>query len=122
MDGRKIYEFALNNVPNAMKTCLDNSGVDIKEVKKIFIHQANEKMDEAILKRFYRLYKTEIPEGIMPMSIQTLGNSSVATIPTLFDLVKNNKLENHSLTKGDVIIFASVGAGMHINAIVYKYL
>lgn len=121
MDGRKIYEFALNNVPNAMKTCLDNSGVDIKEVKKIFIHQANEKMDEAILKRFYRLYKTEIPEGIMPMSIQTLGNSSVATIPTLFDLVKNNKLENHSLTKGDVIIFASVGAGMHINAIVYKY-
>jgi len=121
MDGRKIYEFALNNVPNAMKTCLDNSGVDIKEVKKIFIHQANEKMDEAILKRFYRLYKTEIPEGIMPMSIQTLGNSSVATIPTLFDLVKNNKLENHSLTKGDVIIFASVGAGMHINAIVYRY-
>ena len=121
MDGRKIYEFALNNVPDAMKTCLDKSGVDISEVKKIFIHQANEKMDEAILKRFYRLYKTEIPEGIMPMSIHKLGNSSVATVPTLFDLVKNNKLENHSLTKGDVIIFASVGAGMHINAIVYKY-
>ena len=121
MDGRKIYEFALNNVPNAIKTCLDNSGVGIKDVKKIFIHQANEKMDEAILKRFYRLYKTDIPENIMPMSIQTLGNSSVATIPTLFDLVRNNKLENHSLSKGDVIIFASVGAGMHINAIVYKY-
>lgn len=121
MDGRKIYEFALNNVPNAIKTCLDKSGVGIKDVKKIFIHQANEKMDEAILKRFYRLYKTDIPENIMPMSIQTLGNSSVATIPTLFDLVRNNKLENHSLSKGDVIIFASVGAGMHINAIVYKY-
>lgn len=121
MDGRKIYEFALNNVPNAMKTCLDNSGMDIKDVKKIFIHQANEKMDEAILKRFYRLYNADIPEDIMPMSIQTLGNSSVATIPTLYDLVKNNKLGNHSLNKGDVIIFASVGAGMHINAIVYKY-
>ncbi|GAA4293543.1 3-oxoacyl-ACP synthase III family protein [Aestuariibaculum suncheonense] len=121
MDGRKIYEFALTNVPKAMQSCLDASGVDIKDVKKIFIHQANEKMDEAILKRFYRLYRTEIPEHIMPMSIQTLGNSSVATVPTLFDLVKNNKLENHSLNKGDVIIFASVGAGMHINAIVYKY-
>ncbi len=57
----------------------------------------------------------------MPMSIQTLGNSSVATVPTLFDLVRNNKLENHSLKKGDVIIFASVGAGMHINAFAYKY-
>lgn len=121
MDGRKIYEFALTNVPLAMKSCLDKSGVNVKDVKKIFIHQANEKMDEAILKRFYRLYKTEIPEGIMPMSIHKLGNSSVATVPTLFDLVKNNKLENHTLNKGDVIIFASVGAGMHINAIVYKY-
>lgn len=121
MDGRKIYEFALMNVPKAMKTCLDNSGVDIKDVKKIFIHQANEKMDEAILKRFYRLYRTEIPEHVMPMSIQKLGNSSVATVPTLFDLVKNKQLDNHELNKGDVVIFASVGAGMHINAIVYQY-
>ena len=121
MDGRKIYEFALNNVPTAMKTCLDNSGIDIKDVKKILIHQANEKMDEAIIKRFYRLYKTPMPEGIMPMSIHKLGNSSVATIPTLFDLIKNGKLENHNLNKGDAIIFASVGAGMHINAIAYRY-
>jgi len=121
MNGRKIYEFALINVPKAMKTCLDNSGIDIKDVKKIFIHQANEKMDEAIIKRFYRLYKTQIPEGIMPMSIQKLGNSSVATIPTLLDLVKRNQLEDHNLNKGDIIMFASVGAGMNVNAIVYQY-
>lgn len=120
MDGRKIYEFALVNVPNAMKTCLDNSGMDIHKVKKIFIHQANEKMDEAILKRFYRLYKTEIPENVMPMTINKLGNSSVATVPTLYDLVKKNQLGNHSISSGDIVIFASVGAGMHINAIVYK--
>jgi len=36
MHGRKIYEFALNNVPDAMKTCLDNSGYAIDDVKKIF--------------------------------------------------------------------------------------
>lgn len=121
MEGRKIYEFALTEVPKAMKACLDSSGEDIKNVKKIFIHQANEKMDEAILKRFYRLFKTPAPDHVMPMSIQKLGNSSVATIPTLFDLVKQNQLEDHALNKGDIYIFASVGAGMHINAIVYKY-
>jgi 3-oxoacyl-[acyl-carrier-protein] synthase-3 len=121
MDGRKIYEFALNNVPLAMKSCLEKTGIDIKEVKKIFIHQANEKMDEAILKRFYKLYNTEIPEGIMPMTIHELGNSSVATIPTLFDMVRNNQVKDHHIKKGDIIMFASVGAGMHINAIVYKY-
>ena len=121
MYGRKIYEFALNNVPNALKNCLDKSGYKINDVKKILIHQANEKMDEAIVKRFYRLYKTPVPEKIMPMTIHKLGNSSVATVPTLFDLIRKDKLKDHKLSKGDIIVFASVGAGMHINAIVYKY-
>ncbi|XRE42593.1 3-oxoacyl-[acyl-carrier-protein] synthase, KASIII [Tenacibaculum discolor] len=120
MHGRKIYEFALTNVPKAMQTALDKSGVSIDDVKKIFIHQANEKMDEAIIKRFYRLYKKPVPEGIMPMSIHKLGNSSVATVPTLLDLVLKGNIENQEVKKGDVIILASVGAGMNINAIVYK--
>ena len=121
MHGRKIYEFALSNVPTAMKSCLEKSGIAIEEVKKILIHQANEKMDEAIINRFYKLYNQTPPEGIMPMSINFLGNSSVATIPTLYDLLVNNQLENHEIKKGDILLFASVGAGMNINAFVYRY-
>ncbi|MEZ4795440.1 MAG: ketoacyl-ACP synthase III [Flavobacteriaceae bacterium] len=120
MYGRKIYEFAITYVPEAMKLCLDKSGIPVEELKKIFIHQANEKMDEAIVQRFYKLYGKETPKGIMPMTINKLGNSSVATIPTLFDIVSNGKLEGHSVTKGDVVLFASVGAGMNINAVVYR--
>jgi 3-oxoacyl-[acyl-carrier-protein] synthase-3 len=45
----------------------------------------------------------------------------VATIPTLFDLLINGKLENQEIKKGDILLFASVGAGMNINAFVYKY-
>ena len=121
MYGRKIYEFAITNVPAAMKTALDKSGIAIESVKKIFIHQANEKMDEAIVKRFYRLFKTPVPEGVMPMSIHKLGNSSVATVPTLLDLVLKGNVENQEVKKGEVAIFASVGAGMNINAIVYQF-
>ena len=121
MYGRKIYEFALKQVPQAMKDCLEKSGYGIDDVKKILIHQANEKMDEAIVSRFYKLFKKTPPELIMPMSIRKLGNSSVATVPTLYDMLVKGDIENHSLNKGDVIIFASVGAGMNINAIVYKY-
>ncbi|MBO9585849.1 MAG: ketoacyl-ACP synthase III [Flavobacterium sp.] len=121
MYGRKIYEFALSNVPCAMKSCLDKSGVSIDEVKKILIHQANEKMDEAIVERFYKLYDKTAPKDIMPMSIHDLGNSSVATVPTLFDLILQGKIEKQEINKGDVLIFASVGAGMNINAFVYRY-
>jgi len=121
MYGRKIYEFALNNVPLALKSCLEKSEYSINDVKKILIHQANEKMDEAIVERFYKLYDMKMPEGIMPMSINMLGNSSVATVPTLYDLILKGKLENQEIKKGDIIMFASVGAGMNINAIVYKH-
>lgn len=121
MHGRKIYEFALSHVPTAMKSCLEKSGKSITDVKKILIHQANEKMDEAIMKRFYRLFNSKVPEGVMPMSIKELGNSSVATVPTLLDLILKGKMENQELKKGDVAIFASVGAGMNINAIVYQF-
>mgnify|MGYP006427909321 FL=1 len=121
MHGRKIYEFALTNVPKAMRSALDSSGVSIDQVKKILIHQANEKMDEAIIHRFYRQYGIKAPEGIMPMSIHKLGNSSVATVPTLFDLIVKENLDGHRITQGDILLFASVGAGMNINAFVYRY-
>jgi 3-oxoacyl-[acyl-carrier-protein] synthase-3 len=121
MYGRKIYEFALSEVPSAMKSCLDKSGLSIDDVKKILIHQANEKMDEAIIHRFYKLYDRSVPKDIMPMSIHELGNSSVATVPTLFDLLINGKIENQKLHKGDILLFASVGAGMNVNAFVYRY-
>ncbi|MBT2621253.1 ketoacyl-ACP synthase III [Chryseobacterium sp. ISL-6] len=121
MTGRKIYEFALLHVPDAMKKCLDDSGYKINELSKIIIHQANEKMDEEIVKRFCKLYDASAPKDIMPMVISKLGNSSVATVPTLLSMILNNELQNHDIKENDVVLFASVGAGMNINALVYKF-
>lgn len=121
MKGRKIYEFALKNVPMAMKECLEAAGLDIKDVRRVVLHQANEKMDEAMLQRFFALYKEKhIPDLIMPMSIAKLGNSSVATIPTLLDLIHSGKMPEYAVEKGDILLMASVGAGMNINAFTYR--
>lgn len=121
MKGRKVYEYAIKNVPLAMKACLDKAGLHVTQIKKFFLHQANEKMDEGFIKVLYKLYGLkEVPPHVMPMSIHQLGNSSVATIPTLLDLVKRGILDNHDLHHGDVVMFASVGAGMNINAVCYR--
>jgi 3-oxoacyl-[acyl-carrier-protein] synthase III len=121
MHGRKVYEYAIKQVAMAMKECLEKAGVPIEKLKKVFIHQANEKMDDGILKTLYKLHGIrEVPKDIMPMSIHWLGNSSVATVPTLFDLVSKGKVDDHQVEKGDIILFASVGAGMNINAICYR--
>jgi len=121
MHGRKIYEFSLKYVPGAIQECLIKADLDITDVDKILIHQANEKMDQEIVKRLFRSYNIrEAPKDIMPMSIQKLGNNSVATVPTLLDLIRKEDFEGHTLVKGDTIVFASVGAGMNINAIAYQ--
>jgi len=121
MNGRKLYQYALETVPQAIKACLEKSNTELSEIKKVLIHQANGKMDDAILDRLYNLYGVDnAPEDIMPMTISWLGNSSVASIPTLLDLILNNKLDPHKINKGDKLILASVGAGMNVNALIYK--
>lgn len=122
MKGRKVYEYALKYVPQAMKECFDKSGEQISDLKMIFLHQANDKMDEAIVKRFFELYGMDtLPENVMPMNIAYMGNSSVATVPTLLHQVINKEIGTYELNEGDLIIFASVGAGMNINAITYRW-
>lgn len=121
MNGRKLYQYALETVPQAIKDCLEESKIDLSEIKKVLIHQANGKMDDAILRRLYNLYNIiDVPENIMPMTISWLGNTSVATIPTILDLILKDKLKPHKIDKDDIIAFASVGAGMNINALIYK--
>ncbi len=122
MQGHRVYVYALTNVPKVVKKSLQLAGLNLTDVKKVLIHQANEKMDQAILERVFKLYKIkDIPEHVMPMTISFLGNSSAATVPTLYDLVAKGKLENHRFESGDVILFTSVGAGMIINSVVYRF-
>lgn len=122
MHGHKLYVYALSFVPGVVKESLDRAGLHLSDIKKVLIHQANEKMDEAILKNTFKLYGEKyIPEGIMPMTIEKLGNSSTATVPTLLDLIIKGRLEGQKINPGDYIILCSVGAGMNINSIVYKW-
>lgn len=121
MQGHQVFKYALRYVPKVVKESLDRAGLSITDVKKVLIHQANEKMDRSIISSLFKLYRLDdVPENIMPMTIAWLGNSSVATIPTLFDLIQKGRLEEHSLESGDIIVFTSVGAGMNINSMVYR--
>jgi len=121
MNGRRLYQYALENVPKAIKAGLDKLKLHVNEIGKVLIHQANGKMDDAILKRLFKLYNLkEVPEHIMPMTISWLGNSSVATVPTLLDIITRGEMDGHTLRSGDNIVLASVGAGMNINSIVYR--
>ena len=121
MQGRKLYEQVLKVVPEVIRKCIDKAGLSILDIDQVLIHQANHKMDEAILKKLFELYGVkEVPEYVMPMTISWLGNSAVATIPTLYDLFMKGQIENHAMKMGSYIVFVAVGAGLNLNALVYK--
>ena len=122
MHGRKLYEYAVQTVPGVVRDSLNRAGLTLTDVAKVLLHQANAKLDHSILKRLFRLYEVQdIPARIMPMTISWLGNSSVATLPTLFDQMRRGTLEGQDFCSGDIVVFASVGAGMNINSLVYRY-
>ncbi len=122
MQGRKIYEYALKYVPDAIKQTIDDAGLSIDDIDKILIHQANAKMDYAMITRLFKLYgKPDYDHSISPMTIQQFGNSSVATIPTMFDLIRKHQLGDQKFADHGNIVFTSVGAGMNINAVVYRF-
>ena len=123
--GHDVFKYALRNVPKVIKKSIDDAKLKLKDIKKILIHQANGRMDEKIVENLFRLYNTKYSkkdiQNIMPMTISWLGNSSVATIPTLLDRLNKNKFKEHSLKSGDNIVFASIGAGgPNINSFVYR--
>jgi 3-oxoacyl-[acyl-carrier-protein] synthase-3 len=121
MEGRRLYQYALSNVPGTVKESIEKAGLKLDDIRKVLIHQANAKMDQAIMEQLFKLYdRCDVPSDLVPMTISWLGNSSVATIPTLLDLILRNKMDGHQLNPGDNYVMASVGAGMNINSVVYR--
>ncbi|MFH1051191.1 MAG: ketoacyl-ACP synthase III [bacterium] len=126
MQGHKLYKYALQTVPELVKESIDKAKLSIDNIKKVLLHQANEKMDVEILKRLYELFgikdlMNDFINKVLPMSISWLGNSSVATIPTLLDLILKDNFNGHTFKSNDIAVFASVGAGMNINSMVYRF-
>lgn len=122
MRGRKVYEYALTNVPKLMKSVIDSAGLHVTDLQKVLLHQANAKMDHAMAARLFKLYKiNDYNPDVAPMTVQFLGNTSVATVPIMFHLINSKTLGNHQFNANDKIIMASVGAGMNINALIYQF-
>jgi 3-oxoacyl-[acyl-carrier-protein] synthase-3 len=123
MNGKDVYKYATVWVPKVIKKALDKAGLTASDVDLFLFHQANGKMLHAFANNLAQMYGMEglSFEGKIPTTIEFTGNTSVATIPTMLDLILKNNLREYKINKGDLIVMASVGAGMHCNALVYKY-
>lgn len=123
MNGREVYKYATTWVPQVIKKALDKANLGIEDVSMFILHQANAKLLQAVAHNLARLYQQDIASlsGKLPSTIEFTGNTSVATVPTLLALIRQGNLPPYQLKPGDKVVMASVGAGMHCNALVYQF-
>ena len=123
MNGREVYRYATKWVPQVIKKGLEKVGKSMDEVDLFLFHQANGKMIEAIGNNISRLFDVDfkVLKERIPITIGFTGNTSVASIPTMLDMIRNKQLDKFEIKDGQLVAMVSVGAGMHCNAILYQF-
>lgn len=99
MDGRGIWNFALNDVTKSLKDFIGEESVDY-----YLLHQANKRIIEKIAR------KMNEPIEKFPMNLMNYGNTSAASIPILLDeLVETNVL---TLNSNQKVVLTGYGGGL----------
>lgn len=111
MAGREVYKFAVNALPEAVEKAVADAGWTMPEVDLIVPHQANSRIIQGAARRL------GVDSSVMIDRIETIGNSSSATIPIVLDqLVREGKVE-----RGMNVVFCGFGGGLCYGAVALTY-
>ena len=102
MDGQEVFKFAVKSVPTAIETLLHNNNMDVNDVDKFILHQANVRIIESVAKRL------KADKDKFPVNLNEYGNTSSASIPILLDELNRNG----SLKQEEKLVLAGFGAGL----------
>lgn len=111
MNGRKVYEFATNRVPESIQAVLQAAEIDARNVKYFLLHQANARIIKSVAKRL------ELPIEKFPINIADYGNTAAASEPLLLAEL----MQEHKIQRGDIIVFSGFGGGLTIGTNVIKF-
>lgn len=118
MNGRRVFEYAVTYLSQLIIETLERQNLTPNDIDHMIMHQANERINNTIAKKVYEHFGQDVV--VPPMTLDKFGNTSVASIPTLYHLMKHGEMgADHKIKPGDTILFASVGAGMYCNTAIY---
>ncbi len=100
MDGKKVYQFAVDAMEQAIHKVLDESGFDISEIDQIIPHQANERIIQSVSKSM------GIPLEKFMLNLSQYGNTSAASIP-----ITISEYFDREDIKGQKILLVGFGGG-----------
>ena len=100
-EGQQVFKFAVRKMFELSEALLKKHGIPASEVTLLIPHQANKRIITATAERL------GLPAERVVINIDKYGNTTAATIP----LATRDAIEEGRLKKGDLVLFAAVGAG-----------
>lgn len=110
-EGQAVFKYAVKKMGDISAELLDELGISPSQVKLMVPHQANRRI---ILAAAHRL---GISEDNVLINIDRYGNTTSGTIP----IATWEAWQQGRLQKGDIVLFAAVGAGFTVGANVWQW-
>ncbi len=110
-EGQQVFKFAVRKMYEVCRDLLDRNNVDPKTVKMLIPHQANRRIISATADRL------GLPAERVQINIERYGNTTGGTIP----LATRDAINDGKVTKGDLVLFAAVGAGYTAAASLWRW-
>jgi 3-oxoacyl-[acyl-carrier-protein] synthase III len=110
-DGQAVFKFAVRKMHDSCRELLDRCELSPKDVKVMIPHQANRRIITATAERLGMSCDQVI------INIDRFGNTTAATIP----LATQDAIDEGKLVKGDIVLFAAVGAGFTVGVNLWRW-
>ena len=109
--GQQVFKYAVTKMYEICRNLLERHGLTTEDVKLLIPHQANRRIIAATAERL------GLRDDQVIINIDRYGNTVAATIP----LATRDAIESGKLKKGDLVIFAAVGAGYTVGANLWRW-
>ncbi len=110
-DGQQVFKYAVRKMYEICRDLLAAHGMTADDVKIMIPHQANRRIITAAAERL------GLPCDRILINIDRYGNTTSGTIP----LATRDAIEQGKLQKGDIVLFAAVGAGFTAGANLWRW-
>jgi 3-oxoacyl-[acyl-carrier-protein] synthase-3 len=110
-DGSQVFKYAVRKMYETCRDVLARNGLTGEDVAVMIPHQANKRIITAAGDRLHIA-----PEKVM-INIERYGNTTAGTIP----LATRDALQEGRIKKGDLVLFAAVGAGYTVGASLWRW-
>jgi 3-oxoacyl-[acyl-carrier-protein] synthase III len=109
--GQPVFKYAVRKMGEASRGILERNGYESADLDLFIAHQANLRIINAAAD------KLGLEEEKVVKNIHKFGNTTAATIP----LAIGDALDDGRLKKGKLVVFAAVGAGYTVGAVLCRW-